>query len=72
MSKSVRTTKENSTGRNIRFLDIKTNKEMTRAEFVKEIKKNNSNYDKDYYVRKQNGLDTPVSKPDNSKRNNLD
>lgn len=72
MSKSVRTTKENSTGRNIRFLDIKTNREMTRAEFVKEIKKNNSNYDKDYYVRKQNGLDTPVSKPDNSKRNNLD
>lgn len=72
MSKSVKTTKENSTGRNIRFLDIKTNKEMTRAEFVKEIKKNNSNYDKDYYVRKQNGLDTPVSKPDNSKRNNLD
>lgn len=72
MSKSVKTTKENATGRNIRFLDIKTNKEMTRAEFVKEIKKNNSNYDKDYYVRKQNGLNTPVSKPDNSKRNNLD
>lgn len=72
MPKVVKTTKENSSGRNIKFLDTKTNKEMTRAEFVKEIKKSNSKYDNDYYVRKQNGLDTPVSKPDSSKRNNLD
>ncbi|WP_100637253.1 DUF3892 domain-containing protein [Marinomonas sp. ef1] len=62
-------TQENKTGRNTKFKDTKTNKEMTRAEFVKEIKQ--GNYD-DYYVREQNGVKTPVSKPDGDTSNNLD
>ena len=72
MKKRVETTKENATGRNIEFKDIKTNEKMTRAEFVKRIEKNTSNYADDYYVRKQNGLKTPVARPDEKTKNNLD
>lgn len=72
MKKRVETTKENATGRNIEFKDIRTNEKMTRAQFVKKIEKNTSNYADDYYVRKQNGLKTPVAKPDEKTKNNLD
>lgn len=72
MAKTVKVTKEKASGRNLEFEDIKTNVKMTRAEFVKQIEKNNSKYSNDYYVRQQNGLKTPVSKPDASKKNNLD
>lgn len=72
MAKNVITTRENSTGRNLEFKNVKTNEKMTRAEFVKKIEKNISNYAEDYYVRKQNGLKTPVSKPDKKTSNNLD
>ena len=66
MAKNVKVIKQSSTGRNLTFKD--GNKEMTRSEFVKEIKR--GEYD-DYYVKKVNGVDTPVSKPDSSKGNNL-
>lgn len=72
MKKRVETTKENTTGRNIEFRDLRTNEKMTRAEFVRRIEKNTSNYANDYYVRKQNGLKTPVAKPDEKIKNNLD
>ena len=72
MKKIVETTKENATGRNVEFKDIRTNEKMTRAEFVKRIEENTSNYADDYYVRKQNGLKTPVARPDEKTRNNLD
>lgn len=65
--KGVRTTKESKSGRNTHFKDGK--KQMTRSEFVKEIK--NGNY-KGYTVKVINGKATPVSKPDKSKGNNLD
>lgn len=68
MAKTVRTTRETETGRNTSFKDIKTNKEMTRAGFVKEI--NKGNYP-DYHIRKINEIDTPVSNPDKSEKNNL-
>lgn len=72
MAKNVIVTKEKSSGRNLEFKDVKTKEEMTRAEFVKKIEKNIFNYAEDYYVRKQNGLKTPVSKPDGKTKNNLD
>ena len=71
MAKNVIVTKEKSSGRNLEFKDVKTKEEMTRAEFVKKIEKNVSNYAEDYYVRKQNGLKTPISKPDGKTKNNL-
>lgn len=64
----VKVIQENDTGRNERFKDCKNGNEMTRNQFVKEIKK--GNYE-EYYVRKINGLDTPVSKPDGNENNNL-
>lgn len=69
MPKRISTTKESKTGRNLRFKDNFTKKEMSRGEFVKEIE--NGNYD-NYHVRKVNGVKTPVSNPDSSSNNNLD
>ena len=68
MPKRIKVTKESVTGRNLEFHDNFTGKDMTRSQFVKEI--NNGNYD-NYTVKKINNLDTPVSKPDNSRNNNL-
>lgn len=64
----VKVIKENDSGRNERFKDCTNGNEMTRKQFVKEIQK--GNYE-EYYVRKINGLDTPVSKPDGKENNNL-
>ena len=44
---------------------------MSRRTFVSKIKTGQNNYDQLYYVRKQNGIETPVSKPDGDKSNNL-
>lgn len=41
---------------------------MSRVKFVHKIK--HGEY-KDYYTKKINGLDTPVSRPDGDKSNNL-
>ena len=68
MAKNVRVIRESDSGRNQRFVDIKTKKEMTRNQFVREIERGNY---KDYHIRNINGLDTPVSNPDRSERNNL-
>ena len=67
-NRRVKVIKENDSGRNERFNDCTNGNEMTRNQFVKEIKK--GNYE-EYYVRKINGLDTPVSKPDGKENNNL-
>ena len=64
----VKVISENDSGRNERFKDCTNGNEMTRNQFVREIKR--GNYE-DYYVRKINGLDTPVSKPDGNLNNNL-
>lgn len=69
MYKRVTVTKESDTGRNTHFRDNATGNNMTRNQFVKEIKK--GSYD-DYYVRDINGVPTPCSKPDSNKRNNLE
>ena len=68
MPKRIKVTQENKTGRNTKFHDNFTGANMTRAQFVKQIK--NGNYE-NYTVKKINGLDTPVSKPDKTKDNNL-
>lgn len=70
MSK-IRKIKETETGRNIMFQDIDNHHIMSRQELVDRIKKPDSVYNNLYYVRKINGIDTPVSKPDGNKKNNL-
>lgn len=69
MAKTVHTTRETKTGKNTNFRDKSTGKDMTRKAFVKEI--NQGKYSKDYHVRIINGIATPASNPDKSKKNNL-
>lgn len=59
---------ESDTGRNKKFIDNKTGKTMTRAQFANEI--DNEKY-KDYHVRKVNNLRTPVSNPNTDEDDNL-
>lgn len=65
----VEVIRESNTGRNERFRDTRTSNEMTRNQFIKAIDR--GDYGNDYYHRKINGIDTPVSKPDGNPRNNL-
>ena len=69
MPKRVKVTRETETGRNISFHDNFKNKDMTKAQFVKEIE--NGNYP-NYHIRVINGIKTPVSNPDDKTTNNLD
>ena len=70
MSKAkVEVIKESESGRNEKFRDTQSGKEMTRNQFVKEIEK--GAYE-DYHVRKINDVKTPVSNPDGKESNNLD
>jgi len=68
MAKTVIVTRESESGRNQKFHDNRSGKNMTRPEFVKEIKKGKF---PDYHVRKVHGLPTPVSNPDGKEGNNL-
>lgn len=68
MPKRVSVTSESNSGRNQRFHDNFTGKDMTRAQFVGQIKE--GNYD-NYHVRVINGVATPVSNPDHTENNNL-
>lgn len=69
MAKTVIVTGEEESGRNQNFHDNKSGKDMTRAQFVKEIESGNF---PDYHVREINGVKTPVSNPDTKEGNNLD
>ena len=69
--KKVKVISESDTGRNLMFQDIRNHHIMTRKEFVNRIN-SSSVYARDYYVRKINGVETPVSKPNNSIDDNLE
>ena len=69
MAGRIKVTKESDSGRNLRFRDTRNGKDMTRAQFVKQIE--NDKYP-NYHVRKINNIKTPVSNPDETKNNNLD
>lgn len=66
--KRISVTYESNTGRNERFHDNYTGRNMTRNQFVNQIKQ--GNYE-NYHVREINGILTPVSNPDKSRNNNL-
>ena len=68
MPKRVSVTSETASGRNQRFHDNFTGSDMTRPQFVSQIR--DGNYD-NYHVRQINGVATPCSNPDKSSRNNL-
>lgn len=66
--KRVTVTTESDSGRNNTFHDNYTGENMTRNQFVNEIKEGNY---QNYHVRNIHGVDTPVSNPDGGKNNNL-
>ncbi|GLB30968.1 hypothetical protein LAD12857_28910 [Lacrimispora amygdalina] len=68
MPKRISVTHESESGRNERFHDNYTGRDMTRNQFVQQI--NQGNYE-NYHVRNINGVPTPVSNPDSSTNNNL-
>lgn len=68
MPKRITVTRETATGRNIQFRDNYKHTTMSAPKFVSEIKA--GNYEK-YHIRNINGIDTPVSNPDKSTKNNL-
>ncbi len=68
MAKRVSVTRESDSGRNQQFRDNRTGQQMSRPEFVRQIRQ--GNYD-NYHVRNINGVPTPASNPDNSENNNL-
>jgi hypothetical protein len=67
--KRITVTQESKTGRNEEFHDNYTDKDMSRKQFVSEIKQGGY---QNYHVRTINGVETPVSNPDKSQANNLD
>lgn len=68
MPKRVKVTAESKTGRNQRFHDNFTGDDMSRPEFVRQIKQDKY---PNYHVRDINGVPTPASNPDRSRNNNL-
>jgi hypothetical protein len=68
MAKRVSVTRESDSGRNQQFRDNRTGQQMSRPEFVRQIRQGNY---PNYHVRKINGVPTPASNPDNSENNNL-
>lgn len=66
--KDVKVTRESPTGRNERF-ETKPGREISRTEFVKEIKQGKH---PGYHVANIHGKPTPRSNPDGSEGNNLD
>lgn len=68
MPKRIKVTRESESGRNETFHDNFTGADMTRSQFVKEIRQ--GNYE-NYHIRNINGVATPVSNPDPKRNNNL-
>ena len=66
--KNMEVTAESPTGRNLKFRRKGGRKQITRAQFVNEIRRGQH---PEYYSRKMYGLETPISKPDSSESNNL-
>ena len=64
--------KENSTGLNIEFIDMDTNKRVLLDRAIKEIDKGNPEFKKYEKVKKSNGTVYIRSKPDRSKKNNIE
>ena len=68
MSKRITVTRETESGRNQRFRDNSSGREMSRSAFVQRIE---SGRYPNYHVRVVNEVKTPASNPDRSEGNNL-
>lgn len=69
---AVKSIKETPTGKNIMFQDTGNHHKMTLDEFVKKIESGTSVYSENYYIKHDQSGKTPVSKPNKSKKDNLE
>ena len=61
-------TKESTSGRNLEFHNNNTGRDMTRAQFVKEIEQGECD---GYHIRVVNGVKTPAANPNDRECDNL-
>lgn len=69
---TAKSIKETPTGKNIMFEDTGNHHKMTLNEFVKKIESGTSVYSNNYYIKHDQSGKTPVSKPNKSKKDNLE
>lgn len=68
----LKVNKESKTGLNTEFINVDTNRVVTREHVVKQIKRGNKNYDDYQVVTTKDGTEYVRSKPDGSKKNNIE
>ena len=68
MAGRIKVIKESDSGRNEKFHDNRTGKNMSRPQLVQKIEEGQY---PNYHIRKIDGVKTPVSNPDKSEGNNL-
>ena len=68
----VKAIHETETGKNDMFMDIENHHKMTLNEFIGRIESGTSVYSENYYVKHDSSGKTPVSKPNGSKKDNLE
>lgn len=61
-------TRESDSGRNLRFRENRTGRELSRPDLVREIK---GGKHEDMHVRRVHGVETPCTNPDGREGNNL-
>lgn len=69
---NLKVSKESETGLNTEFVDRRNNRHYTREHVINQINKGNPNYSKYTTVTNPNGTTYVRSKPDDSKRNNIE
>lgn len=71
--KTLKVTKETSTGENIEFQDMRNNHKFSKSNLLNRLETGTSSYNDDYCIKHdKNGKKYIASKPDGSKNNNLD
>lgn len=69
---NVKAVHQTKTGKNDQFINTGNHHKMTLNQFVKKIESGTSIYSKDYYIKHDSSGKTPVSKPNESKKDNLE
>jgi len=70
--KKLRMTEETVSGLNTKFMNLDTNRSITREQAIIQIQKGNPSYSDYHVVRNPNGLDFIRSNPDGKAKNNLE
>ncbi len=71
MSK-IKVIKETNTGKNIKFQNTGNHETMTLKQFINRIESGKSVYSDRYYIKNDKSGKTPVSKPNKSKKDNIE